>query len=689
MTRGALGTRVRLKMPPTTTLNERTIDLEALQVRAAIQPSTYDAEQLTVEVVASTGEEVARYHYEVGRFLESLAIDEKAIRLDRLNRGASVLDDHRRWSGVRDGVLGVTERAWIASGKLHVLVRLSSRTELEGFRQDVRSGIVRHVSLGYVVHKYEDRTGKDENRKRLRAIDWEPFELSFVAIPAEHQSSTRAAERVAPCLIETRNTMDPEEFGAGVATEQPTEQARGAQPAPAAPAPPPEPAPRTPAPAPPAPTVDTRALQEAAAAAERTRVLEVQTRCAELGLSDEFRTRMIESGSAGADLQLAIQGEYIRQHRASDPLGDTVRPRTSVGDEQLVKQRRSFELSMVERMAPDALSAEDLGAIGDARNLSLYDMGLEILRTRGFHVQGVPRAELIERAMSTSDFPILLQQAGRRTLLAQYAAAPPTWKEWVVENSDVPDFREVSRARISDVSKLERVAEGGDYPEATLSETKEGYKLLKYGHIVPFTWESMVNDDLGAFRQALQTEVIMIGELEGDIVYDELIAAPNMADGKGPFHADRKNTSTLALGEAGLTEMSKLLKMQRTKDGKQGRPLNLRGRYLLVPPSLEVPAIKLVSAVVASATGDVNVHAGRYSVIAEGRLEDDSATKWYMHADKQRMPSIEVGYLRGHTGPEFFQEQGFQRDAIRFKVRRVIGAKFVEFRGITRSTGTT
>lgn len=686
MTRGALGTRVRLKMPPTATLNERTIDLEALQVRAAIQPSTYDAEQLTVEVVASTGEEVARYHYEVGRFLESLAIDEKAIRLDRLNRGASVLDDHNRWSGVRDGVLGVTERAWIASGKLHVLVRLSSRTELEGFRQDVRSGIVRHVSLGYVVHKYEDRTGKDENRKRLRAIDWEPFELSFVAIPAEHQSSTRAAERVAPCLIETRNTMDPEEFGAGVATEQPTEQTRGAQPAPAAPAPTPAPAPRTPAPAPPAPTVDTRALQEAAAAAERTRVLEVQTRCAELGLSDEFRTRMIESGSAGADLQLAIQGEYIRQHRASDPLGDTVRPRTSVGDEQLGKQHRSFELAMVERMAPaGTLTTEELAEVGDARHLSLSDIGAELFRSRGVTVR---RPELAERSLhSSSDFPNLLQSAGRRTLLAMYGATPPTWQPWARENADIPDFRTVERLRVGEVGKLEKVPEGGDYPETTFGESKEGYKIGKYGHIVSFAWEMFVNDDLGALRVALESEAVQIQELESDLVYDLLLSSPALADGNSIFHTSRKNTTDKVLGEAGLAELEELMLTQRTKAGKSGRELNLRPMFLIVPPRLKVAAQKLLTAVVATATGDVNVFANALRLIVEGRL-NVNPTEWYLHADPRIMPSVEVGYLRGHRAPEFFQEQGFQKDAVRFKVRRVIGAKFLEFRGIAKSTGT-
>jgi hypothetical protein len=62
------------------------------------------------------------------------------VRLDRLNSGANVLDNHNRYGSVTDSVLGVVKKAWVDNGKLRATIQLSKRPELASFIQDVKDG---------------------------------------------------------------------------------------------------------------------------------------------------------------------------------------------------------------------------------------------------------------------------------------------------------------------------------------------------------------------------------------------------------------------------------------------------------------------------------------------------------------------------------------------------------------------
>lgn len=107
--------------------------------------------------------------------LEILDHKASSIRLNRLNDGAPILFNHDP-----NQLVGVAERAWIEDGKGYVSGRYSSSQFAQQVRQDVLDGIVRNVSVGYKVYNQVDQ----KNGTYL-VTDWEPFEVSFVAIPAD------------------------------------------------------------------------------------------------------------------------------------------------------------------------------------------------------------------------------------------------------------------------------------------------------------------------------------------------------------------------------------------------------------------------------------------------------------------------------------------------------------------------
>lgn len=112
--------------------------------------------------------------------VEILDITPQAMRQSRLRTGANLLVDHDS----RD-VVGVIESVEIGADRVaRAVVRFGKSARAEEVWQDVRDGIRRNVSVGYMIHKaqlVEERDGVET----FRVTDWEPFEVSLVSVPAD------------------------------------------------------------------------------------------------------------------------------------------------------------------------------------------------------------------------------------------------------------------------------------------------------------------------------------------------------------------------------------------------------------------------------------------------------------------------------------------------------------------------
>ena len=186
----------------------RTVEIPPLSVRADVVARTANEEQRTVELVFSTGAPVQRYDWMKDTFyLESLSLDPEHVRLDRLNAGGPLLDSHNNDS-VTDQ-LGSVEPGSVTLTKkeARATVRFSRREAVEPIWQDVKDGIIRSVSVGYRAYKYEETAPSKSNALPVRkAIDWEPFEVSMVPIPADAGAQVRGEKPADtnPCQIVTR-----------------------------------------------------------------------------------------------------------------------------------------------------------------------------------------------------------------------------------------------------------------------------------------------------------------------------------------------------------------------------------------------------------------------------------------------------------------------------------------------------
>ena len=181
---------------------ERVISIPPLDRRAAV--SGVDDAARTARVVWSTGADVPRIDWQTGRkFIERLSLHPTHVRLDRLNSGAPLLNANNA-DGLAD-VIGVVEEnsVRLLQTEATAVVRFSKREDVEPIFQDVRDKIVRNVSVGYRVHRFEEQARQTSDVPVWLAVDWEPYEISMVPIGADAGASVRSrcALDVHRCLL--------------------------------------------------------------------------------------------------------------------------------------------------------------------------------------------------------------------------------------------------------------------------------------------------------------------------------------------------------------------------------------------------------------------------------------------------------------------------------------------------------
>lgn len=143
---------------------------------AEIRAGSIDKEARTVELAFSSEEPYDRWW---GR--EVLSHERGAIRLGRLNSARHpLLVDH----STRDQV-GVVTKAWIGEDRVgRAIVRFGKSARAEEIFQDVIDEIRTLVSVGYRIHELVlSKSGDDGDEYLVK--DWEPFEVSLVAVPAD------------------------------------------------------------------------------------------------------------------------------------------------------------------------------------------------------------------------------------------------------------------------------------------------------------------------------------------------------------------------------------------------------------------------------------------------------------------------------------------------------------------------
>lgn len=704
--------------------------------RVLVQPATLDAEAREVDVVFATETAVRRFGWEED-YDEVLVCDPSAVRMERANRGLPVMDCHNTFS-VFDQ-LGRTVKVWFnESRELCARVRFSSRAKVAELFADIEVGIVKDISVGYQVFKFEREEMPDDKIPIYRAVDWMPTELSFAPVQADINSEVRStAEGYTVEIISqtnTKNTMkrsiqytvDGAPVAAGdTVTVDGTEYTAETG----------------------GDVGETITLNEReggdddssieytveggdVAAGDTVTVDGTEYTAETGGAVGETITLTLVAGRSGGNppvqkkqpsnnarmntIMLAVRATGLPQAEANALVIELHQSKRSIDECRAEIIRR-----MAKRSAGGAVSGHlvvgmgrdnnntMMGLVQEAilhrtmpskfqlsdgarqfRGMTLVEMGKDLLASRGVSVRGMSRAEVADRffgrAHGTSDFPLLFEGVIDKMLRTEYEFAPEFWEN-IARKTTVADFRARGLYQVGSKNGMKEAPEGSEIKYTTLEESKNTIRVKSYAEGISFTRQAFINDDLSALSIIPSHFVKDWDELRGSLVWSLLINNAQMSDGKELFCANHGNMLTGAssvLSEESLAEGKTLFAKQRSIDG---RIIRVMPKFLIVPPELEVAAKKLITAITPVKSADVNVFANEFSIIVEPRLT--KPTEWYLSADPNAVDSLYYAYLEGSEQLRVDTKEDFDTDAMKYAVRGDFGVAAIDHRGLVKAIG--
>lgn len=697
-----------------------TQELPLLAFRAAVEPESLNEEKRTVEVVWTTGARVLRGFFE--QYYEELSLDPNHVRMERLRSGAPLLDNHGGlFGGGLESVIGVVESAKLESERGVATVRFRRNETADEVFAAVKDGVLRHVSVGYRVHKMVKVEDGEGEIPVYRAEDWEPYEISMVPMGADAGAGVRSANvQTNPCeflaeektmaKIRKSKNVQPATTAANARAdeaeqEEPTDgdqddgdtgdddadeaddaDSKG--------------------------EADKRALVAQGMELERKRRRGIERWARALGIADQtFVTRHLEGGTEIVKFKVAALKQKEAEQKETHPdVGGPDIESVRGGDscDKWVRGLTHWLLlrSTVSNMMADAAKkrGEAVPSLdpGEFRGFTLQDICRSYLERNGVRTAGLGGERLVVKALeyraggyhTTSDLTVLFGGVVHQTLLASYAVAPDTWRQFAKIGS-VSDFRPHERIRVGTFGRLDKVNEHGEFKNKPIPDgAKEPISAHTRGNIVGITRQMLVNDDLGALTDLAarlgRAAALTIELLVYDLLNENSGLGPTMADGFTLFHANHNNIS----GGAGTTigvealDADRVL-MAQQKDPENNEILDIRPRILLLPIGLEGLARVTVEAEFDVDAGDgttPNRIKGMFPVIVGSpRL---SGARRYLFADPNVIPTIEVVFLNGQQTPFLDTMEGWRIDGIEYKVRHDVGVGVVDWRGAVTNDGT-
>jgi len=172
-------------------VEEERFDRSTLTFRA-VEVEATDEDDRRVRMSLSSEEPVERNFG-----MEVLEHTEEAIDMSRIASGnAPLLKDHDMTKQI-----GIVEEAYLdrADRKLRAVVRFGKNPLAREVYEDVKDGVVRNVSIGYVIKNMEQRS----NDGTVVVNQWIPYEASIVAVPADNVGAGigRSANFVEPTEV--------------------------------------------------------------------------------------------------------------------------------------------------------------------------------------------------------------------------------------------------------------------------------------------------------------------------------------------------------------------------------------------------------------------------------------------------------------------------------------------------------
>lgn len=682
--------------------------MQTRHTRALVQPGTINADTREVDVVFATERPIPTCGWDED-YDEILVCEPRAVRMERAETGLPVMDCHNTFSVFNQ--IGIANTVWFNDKReLCARIQFSNRPQVEELFKDIEAGIVKNISVGYNIYKYEREEKEGAPRPIYRAVDWMPTEISFAPVQADIGAGVRAeGEQHTVEIIQNSKIMDAKkrqvekgktvdyvvegeavkagdkvitddvtgialqdgEVGDTVTLslieaepdEQPDTTADTANDKPADPE-----------------------QRGARTVSDRTRLNSLLTSTRAAQLPDSVAIDLFNSGKPLSECRQVIIEKTVSERSAKNVINGT--HGVEVGVEAVDKKRNAIRDAILNRVQPAKFELAE--GSRNFRGMTLYEMSKELLMERGVNVRGKSKSEVADmifgkRSVSTSDMPLIFEGIIDKMLRTDYEFAPEYWDK-IAKQVSLPDYREKGLYQFGVRNGMKETQEGGEIKYTVPTESKETIRLKNYAEGISITRHAFINDDLSVLDKIPAYFVKDWNELRGDLVWGLVTDNVKLkSDDKPLFDTAHGNVLTganSALSETSLAAAKVLMSKQKSIDN---RLIRILPKFLIVPPELEITARKLITSITPAKSEDVNVFANAFTVIVEPRLTDPTA--WYLAADPNAYDGLNYGYLDGNESLRVHSKDDFDKDTFDYAVRGDFGVAAIDFRSWLKSKG--
>lgn len=293
-----------------------------------------------------------------------------------------------------------------------------------------------------------------------------------------------------------------------------------------------------------------------------------------------------------------------------------------------------------------------------------------------------------------AQFGNLLYDAANVMLRRSYQEANVTFTAWARQGESLRDFKPVHKVIAGELSDPQAIPENGTFEETTIADGRESYSLTTWGERFSISWQTIVDDRLGALTDIPRKQGNAMRRKQNRIVYQVLKDNAAMSDGTALFAAGHNNlTGTGTVFSVAALNTAYALMAKQTGVNSSVF-VAVQPRFVLLPPAIRGTVLQ----VLASTSDPASNNAGVANIWQNGLMPVDdvelsaaatggSDTAWYLAADPSAVDTVEYAYLQGLETPAFERETMFERLAIAFRVYQCFAAKPLDYRGLYKNVG--
>ena len=399
--------------------------------------------------------------------------------------------------------------------------------------------------------------------------------------------------------------------------------------------------------------------------AERVRVVDITQLCKEFNLDS---LDYIQNGATVDSVRTAII-EKLKKEKA--PIATGKPSDVSVNLDEFDKFRAAAVDGIILRSGEIPISQAAPGA-NDFRNMTLKDLAIAVMARHGENMDSLIRMSpddlytkiVSERAYFSPEasFPAILDETINKSYTEMYNKAPATFEVFCKIGS-LKDFKKHDNYYVAGpAGEFKEVHESGELVHDIPQDSKRPQRQLKtYGRQFTMTRKAFIDDDIG-FLTTVPGRYAQASKMTiNKKVYSILFNNPVIYDGEAFFESSpHKNLMTAGTGVTSVA-LNKMITALSIQKDEFGEAIILNPGAIVCPVGYAMDIYGILQSPTIQTSGNTQSANHLYQLRNKLTVVEDatlnvlagtSAAPWFLMADKDSAPAIEVDFLNGQQVPK-------------------------------------